>query len=206
MLEEKEKEKISNYIDKQNEEILKRAKDIIANKMSDKQAIDDIIKITVNRFAPESKIILSSVYDMLAEKTLKESLFVDKPSNEAAFRQMNIRGELNDKFDFNVPKSIDYEESKETLNKWIKSGIVVVVGGVISISLKKFIPICISIVIAGIIALVLNDEKNKISEDLNDIIKKYLEIVKKSLLLWVDSIEEYYEEKVKKIKEELENK
>ena len=50
-----------------------------------------------------------------------------------------------------------------------------------------------------------NKENNK-KEDLTALVKEYLESVKQSLLSWVDSIAEYYDERVNELKKELENK
>ena len=50
-----------------------------------------------------------------------------------------------------------------------------------------------------------NKENNK-KEDLTALVKEYLESVKQSILSWVDSIAEYYDERVNELKKELENK
>lgn len=195
-----DKGKISKSIDNENKKILDEVDNYIDRKMSESEIIDRVIKDAVNRFTPKSKMILSDVYDMLKEKTFNEEFFKDV-SHQAAFYKMNIMKELNEKFDFNIPSSIDYEESKMKIEDWLKLGAIEFVGGVISISFKKFFPIVVSTIIAGIMFLMF---KNKnINKDLKIVIDEYLKNVKESLLSWVDSIEEYYNERIKQLKEDL---
>ena len=195
-----DKQKISKSIDDENTKILKEVENYIDRKMSESEIIDRVIKDAVNRFTPKSKMILSDVYDMLKEQTFNEEFFKDV-SHQAAFYKMNIMKELNEKFDFNIPSSIDYEESKIKMEDWLKLGAIEFVGGCIGITLKNFFPIVVSTIIAGIMFLMF---KNKnINKDLKIVIDEYLENIKKSLLTWVDSIEKYYNERIKQLKEDL---
>ena len=52
----------------------------------------------------------------------------------------DILKELNNKFSFDVPDKINYSESKNELDKWIKSGsaAVVIVGGAVSVKFKSY--------------------------------------------------------------------
>ncbi|WP_432631551.1 hypothetical protein [Brachyspira sp.] len=149
MLDIKDKQKIEKHIDKLISNIYADIEKYIGSKIPKKQIIDEVIRITVNKFIPKSKMILSDVYDMLMEKTLQEDIF-ENVGNKAAFYEMNIEKELNEKFNFEIPSKIDYEESERKINEWITAGIITVVGGVISISLKKAYPIIGAIVITGI--------------------------------------------------------
>lgn len=195
-----DKQKISKSIDDENTKILKEVENYIDRKMSESEIIDRVIKDAVNRFTPKSKMILSDVYDMLKEQTFNEEFFKDV-SHQAAFYKMNIMKELNEKFDFNIPSSIDYEESKIKMEDWLKLGAIEFVGGGIGITFKNFFPIVVSTIIAGIMFLMF---KNKnINKDLKIVIDEYLENIKKSLLSWVNSIEKYYDERIKQLKEDL---
>lgn len=162
----------------------------------------------VSKFTPESKMLISSVYNMLMERTLKEEFFTNS-HNKASFYEMNIFKELNEKFNFEIPSKIEYEESERKINEWKEAGIITItiIGGVIiSISLKKASPIIVAVVIAGIMTVINKNKENNKKEDLTALVKEYLESVKQSLLSWVDSIAEYYDERVNELKKELENK
>lgn len=202
MLNNEEKQKIEQHINKLINVILSEAKNSIELGVSKEQIIDDVVKMTVNKFTPESKMLISSLYNMLMEKTLQESIF-NNSQNEASFYEINIFKELNEKFNFEIPSKIDYEESERKIKKWIAEGIITVTGVVISISLKKAYPIIVAIVIAGIMTVINKNKENNRKEDLTATINAYLESVKQSLLSWVDSIEEYYDKRVNELKEKL---
>ena len=205
MLSKEEKKKIEEHIAKLTNDILSDAINSINSGVSKKKIIDDCIMYTISKFTPESKMLLSSVYNMLMERTLKEEFFTNS-HNKASFYEMNIFKELNEKFNFEIPSKIEYEESERKINEWIKAGIITIIGGVISISLKKASPIIVAVVIAGIMTVINKNKENNKKEDLTALVKEYLESVKQSLLSWVDSIAEYYDERVDELKKELENK
>lgn len=201
MLDSKDKQQIEEYIDKVIGDIYADIEKYINGKTYKKQIII-INEVIINRFTPESKSILASVYHMMEDKTLQETIFTDA-GNKAAFYKMNIEKELNEKFNFEIPSKIDYEESERKINEWITAGIITVVGGVISISIKKASPIIAAILIAGIMTVINKNKENNRKEDLTATINAYLESVKQSLLSWVDSIAEYYDKRVNELKEKL---
>ena len=205
MLSKEEKNKIEEHIAKLTNDILSDTINSVNSGVSKKKIIDDCIMYTVSKFTPESKMLLSSVYNMLMERTLKEEFFTNS-HNKASFYEMNIFKELNEKFNFEIPSKIEYEESERKINEWIKAGIITIIGGVISISLKKAAPIIVAVVIAGIMTVINKNKENNKKEDLTALVKEYLESVKQSILSWVDSIAEYYDERVNELKKELENK
>lgn len=205
MLSKEEKNKIEEHIAKLTNDILSDARNSINSGVSEKKIIDDCIMYTISKFTPESKMLLSSVYNMLMERTLKEEFFTNS-HNKASFYEMNIFKELKEKFNFEIHSKIEYEESERKINEWIKAGIITIIGGVISISLKKASPIIAAVVIAGIMTVINKNKENNKKEDLTALVKEYLESVKQSILSWVDSIAEYYDERVNELKKELENK
>lgn len=199
MLDSKDKQQIEEYIDKVIGDIYADIEKYINGKTYKKQIII-INEVIINRFTPESKSILASVYHMMENKTLQETIFTDA-GNKAAFYKMNIQKELNEKFNFEIPSKIDYSERK--INEWKAAVIITVTGVVISISLKKASPIIAAILIAGIMIILQKNKKNADNENLTILIKEYLESVKQSLLSWVDSIAEYYDKRVNELKEKL---
>lgn len=195
MLKNSDMKKLEQYIDKIIDGIKTDTNKNIKLGMSDKQLIDKVINVTVNKFTPESKMILSSTYNMLMENTLSDVKYSDA-ENKAAFYEMDILKELNGKFNFEVPKDINYQESRKEINKWVESGAVVIVGGVISISLASWMPVGIAVVIVGIMELLLKDEQKCDSEGIDVLINEYLRNVKQSVLSWINSIAEYYDTRV----------
>ncbi len=201
MLETNEKKKIETYIDKVIEKIFLDIKESERNGITGKMLIDKSVTATVNKLTPESKMILSSTYNMLMEATLKQQRF-QNADNQSMFYELNILKDLNSKFSFDIPKNISYEEAVITVTKLEACGAVVVTGAVVSAVAKNLIPVGIAAVIAAIMAFVLKDKysvplpgKNNDSDTMK-LIEEYLSDVKKSLLSWVTEIEKYYDEKL----------
>lgn len=202
MLSKEEKKKIEEHIAKLTNDILSDTINSVNSGVSKKKIIDDCIMYTVSKFTPESKMLLSSVYNMLMERTLKEEFFTNS-HNKASFYEMNIFKELNEKFNFEIPSKIEYEEKGNKINIWFVDVVITVIGGVISISLKKASPIIVAVVIAGIMTVINKNKENNKKEDLTALVKEYLESVKQSILSWVDSIAEYYDKRVEELKSQL---
>ncbi|MCH5249597.1 MAG: hypothetical protein J1E98_06680 [Lachnospiraceae bacterium] len=207
MLNTNDKQKINSYIDNLVRKTKADIKKSLNTGLTRQQAIDKVINITVNKFTPESKMLLSSVYNMMMEHTLNEPLFLDA-KNKAAFYEMNLLKELNEKFNFDIPKNINYEQSSLEIKKLINAGVVVVgVGGAISFMFESWIPIGIGVagLIAGIMATLLDEDKNIGKGSIDALVDSYLDSVKKSILLWIDSVEKYYYERVSDLKGKLVN-
>lgn len=204
MLKNDDKVKIEKYVKKIMNDLANDAKEIIAYGMTDKEVIDRIIKVTVNKVTPESKMIMSSVYKMLSRGTLSEEIF-QNTENKAAFYQLNILNELNARFVFDVPNKIDYAESKTELDEWIKVGSVTVVfvGGAVSIKFKSLVPLGISlaIVLSAIMGLIVyNKGQGSNKTNIASLISGYLSSVQTSLMAWIESIENYYDERIRVLK------
>ena len=101
MLRSDERAKIEQYINKISGGIYKEAKKCIQSGMPDQQVIDKVINITVKKFTPESKMIMSSAYNMMMEHTLAKPIF-QNTQNKAAFYERDILKELNSKFLFGM--------------------------------------------------------------------------------------------------------
>ena len=115
---------------------------------------------------------------------------------------------MNSKFIFDIPKNINYEDSEIIINKWVASGTVTIIGGLISIPTKSFIPVGIAIILAGIMAILLKDDikfnsGKSSNDDVDLLIKEYLKNIKESLILWIRSIEKYYDDKLGELEREL---
>lgn len=205
MLKNNEKIKIENYIQRIINGLLEDTEKSKSLGMNDKQIIDRITEATVNRLTPESKMIMSTVYNMLMESTLSEDLF-QNPVNRALFYERDILKDLNSNFSFTVPSNIDYNESKDIFDNKIKGGniAVVIVGGAVSVKIKSLVPLGISIgiVFVAIMGIILFNKTKKGSKiNINELILEYLNSVRKLLIEWIESIEIYYDEQIMKLKE-----
>ena len=202
MLMSKDREKVEQYIDKLTASISDNIQSNIRSGMGSREVIDSAICLTVNKLTPESKMILSSVYNMLAEKTLAGPLYQDI-KNKAAFYEKDILRNLTANFSYEVPDHIDYEETRNLINKWTASGAIVVAGGVVSIAIQNVIPVAVAVVLAGIMLFLIQDTAAGNKQDVSALTAEYLKDVKQSLMAWIGEIEKSYDAEVKALEEEL---
>ena len=194
MLTADDRRKLEEYISSIIASLSENAMDDINANFSKKVIVEQTVERTVNKFAPESKMLLNSVCNMLEKNTFRKDIY-QRNDVRADYYSMDIRSEFAKKFNFEVPKETSYKESEEILKKLAVSGAVVIVGGVVSIAVKSFIPVSIAVILAGVMALVLRNAQGT-GESIANIVNAYLDNVKQTLLAWIDSIEQFYDEKV----------
>ena len=199
MLNESVKQNIISYIDKLISELRVTAFSEAKTGKNTEQLIKEVIKITVNKLTPESKIILNKVYNALKNETLQKGIY-DNIHHKRAFYDKDILGLLNQKYRFEIPQNIDYQSCKTSITHLEKAGAICVAGGVVSFVVSSSIPICLAIVIAGLM-FVSGSDKGGSNDDAKNVIDNYLKNVKIAFLNWVESIEKFYDQQI----QELEN-
>lgn len=206
MLDHEAREKIRQHIARLMEEVRTDARAAQSAGVRGRARIDQAVRTTVSRLAPESQMLLSDIYNILVKKTLAKDLYRIQ-RNKAAFYERNIRKDLNAKFVFDIPVQIDYEESKVVVNRWIGAGAVLLVGGVISISMETLVPIGIAVVLAGLMVVLLGDGSllrgRADDSKVGALLCAYFQNVEQSLLVWVDSIAAYYDAEIAELERKL---
>lgn len=204
MLAGNEKSKICEHLDKVLQSIQLDATQSMRKGVASSDVIARVTTLTANKIAPQSKILLSSAYNMMMKRTLSEPLF-SSDQNKAAFYEADILKEITSKFDFAVPNEINYQKDYATLKTLAFSGAVVVAGGLIGITLTSWIPVGIAVVLAGIMGIVIKSKCGISNNNLQQIITEYLQSVRRSFMLWIDAIESFYDNKVAELKETFKN-
>ncbi len=200
MLLTEDKKKLEAYVDKLIEDLMTEITRVKKTGIYGKQLIEKAIGITVSKLTPESKMILSSAYNMMTEHTLSEEYFTDSV-HKAEFYSSDILKDITNKFNFDVPKKIDYKSNNLEVNKMIASGTVAIIGGIVSIKLKSWIPIGVAALIVCIMLFLLKDSSKSSLSNVDTVINDYFDVVKKSLMTWIDSLESYYDNRVAQIRE-----
>ncbi len=200
MLSKEDKAKMESHIDSVIREIEKMV-DNLPEYFRGRRKIDEVITLTVNKITPESKMILSGVCNQLTKATLSQEKYSDAKIR-AEFHKLDISGSIGQHFNFEVPEKIDYEEIDLQIKKLISAGVIVIsASGVVSICFKNWKPIAITSAVVAIAAVIvavgMHFYKKAKRKDADILIAQYLKSVKESLVLWVSSVEEYYDSSVK---------
>ena len=201
MLASDEKTKIREQLDKTLQSIQQDATQNIKRGVAPSNIIDRVTTLTVNNIAPQSKMLLSSAYNMMMVRTLSDPFFSD-PQNKAAFYEADILKKITSRFDFTVPTEINYQRDYSTLKSLASSGAVVVAGGIIGITLTSWIPVGVAVVLAGIMGFMIKSRCGSPNSDLDQLITEYLQNVRQSFMLWIDTIESFYDKKVAELKKD----
>lgn len=199
MLASDEKSKICEQLDKSLQSIQQDAMQSMKKGVASSDIINRVTTLTVNKIAPQSKMLLSSAYNMMMVRTLSDPFFSDS-QNKAAFYEADILKEITSKFDFAVPTEINYQRDYSTLETLAASGAVVVAGGLVGITLTSWIPVGIAVVLAGIMGVVIKSKCGISNNNLNRLITEYLQNVRRSFMLWIDAIESFYDNKVAELR------
>lgn len=199
MLESNEKQKIKEHLDKVLQSIQQDAERCAQKGMAPSDIINRVTTLTVNKIAPESKMLLSSAYNMMMTHTLAEPYFSDS-HNKAAFYEVNILKQINSKFDFSIPTEINYQKDQSTVKALAVSGTVVVAGGVVSITMSSWVPVGVAAVIAGIMAFIIKSNPIISKNNINHLIAEYLQNVSHSFMLWIDAVESFYDAQIAELK------
>ena len=192
MLSTDEKARIRDHIHSQAEEILRKAQDNRRSGMPEAQLIEQTVTLAVNKFTVESKMLTTSVYNMLSKHTLAKPLF-QNPMNQMAFYELDLPKQLRQKFDYTVPQHIDYQKAQKQVYAYVGAGAVAATGGVVSICMESWVPVTVAVLIAGIMAAVLYTNSQKRKQNVEQLIQEYLDAIEASMMDWVGSIEEYYD-------------
>ena len=193
MLSADEKARIQEHIHSQTEEIMHWAQNSKRNGTTEPELINMTVTMAVNKFTVESKMLTTSVYNMLSKRTLAKPFF-QASQNQAAFYELNLPKQLRQKFDYTVPQHIDYQEAQKQVYAYV--GVGAVAGGVVSICMESWVPVTVAVLLAGIIAAVLYTNSQKRKQNVERLIQEYLDAIEASMMDWVGSIEEYYDKQI----------
>ena len=150
----------------------------------------------------------------LRKATLHTDFFADV-SRQNRFSEVNLRYEIMSKYQFTPNTTVNYEEASKTVQALKIGGATFVIGGAIEIgavlaaglSVSSLVPIPISILIVASIGAALADyhvlEPAKNKKRLAHALNTYLEEVKKQFLKWFDDVEQYYNQRVEEIKQDM---
>lgn len=202
MLQSSDRKKVQDEVQELVEKIKKNARKAIKEGISDDLLIEKVINVTVKKFTPKSKMLLSSVCNILLEETLSSEKY-NNPKNKAFLYEKDILSELNSSFVFDVPDKIDYQASKVDFDKLLISGAIVLIGGVVSVPANSVIPVSIAVILAAIMYFVLKKQR-KNNKKIYEVICDYLDGVSAAILQWIDNIEQYYDKRINEIEKEME--
>ena len=145
------------------------------------------------------------MYACLVEKIKSEEYFKN-PENLNAFYRLNLREELNEKYQFNIENIDAYKngiEYKEINQLYVAAGAAagtLALGGILKFALSSVIGIPFPVIIAGALvaacaAYFAIPTKNR--KDYKKAVDKFMKDLENDILDWFVDVEMYFEQQVR---------
>ncbi len=201
------KDELKNQIHELFEEMKRKTNDIVETSRTRSIASDRITEYVSAKVAAEGEGYIVDIYNGLVTE-LKEDEYFQNPEHLNAFYRLNLREELNQKYQFDVKTlnaykgGIDYKEINRLYVDLGASAGTVALGGILKWTLASVINLPIVVIIAGAILVgILADKavQNNNKKDFIKAIDKYLNNMENEILDWLVDVETYFNDRVRSL-------
>jgi len=209
-------DKVKGYIKKLFVELDKDVTDIVHTSPSTNTATENIMGLVSSKIAAAAQGYMVDIYGELSKKTLNEELFKD-PANANKFYDLDMRKRINDAYHFDIQSikaykdGIDFNEIKSVYAAAAAAVGSATLSGLLMGGLTGKISIPIVVIIAGALLIGIGGgtlTSTKIVPAINKknymiAVKKFMAELERELLLWVDGVVKFYNQKVDELKATL---
>lgn len=186
-------------------ELKAKSNDIAAKARTNTDATERIMRLVSSTISAEAEGYMVDLYACLVEKIKCEDFFKN-PENLNAFYRLNLRDELNEKYQFNIEDIDAYKngiEYRDINQLYAAAGAVagtLALGGILKFALSKVIGIPLVVVIAGAVvaacaAYFAVPTRNR--KEYKKSVDKFLNDLEKDILDWFVDVEVYFDEQVR---------
>ena len=186
-------------------ELITKAEDIVSSSRTNTEATERIMRLVSNKVSAEAEGYMIDMYACLVEKIKNEDFFRD-PEHLNAFYRLNLREDINEKYQFNIDNIDAYKNGIQyhEINKlYVAAGTAagtLAIGGILKFALSSVVNIPLVIVIAGALvaacaAFFAIPTRNK--KEYKKAVNKFLKDLENDILDWFVDVEVYFDEKVR---------
>lgn len=187
------------------EELSEKTNQIASEARTNTEATDRIMRLVSSSISAEAEGYMVDMYACLVEKIKSEEYF-NNPENLNAFYRLNLREELNEKYQFNIENIDAYKkgiEYKEINQLYVAAGTAagtLALGGILKFALSSVIGIPFPIIIAGALvaacaAYFAIPTKNR--KEYKKAVDKFMRDLENDILDWFVDVEVYFEQQVR---------
>lgn len=197
---------LKNAVHKMFNELSKKANEIAENCTTEDMAINEISKMVSSKVSAESGGYIVDMYANLVAKIKEDDYFKD-PKKLNDFYRLNLREQLNAKYNFDIKldaykEGIKFKDINKLYVAACSAAGTLAIGGILKFAISETIGIPISIVIAGAVIVGISSylicsKKNK--QNFHQAINKYLKDMENEILNWLVEIEDYLNSQVRTI-------
>lgn len=186
-------------------ELVGKTEEIIASSRTNTDATERIMRLVSSTVSAEAEGYMIDLYASLVDKIKGEEFFKD-PEHLNAFYRLNLRDDLNEKYQFSIDSIDAYKKGiqyKEINNIYASVGAVagtLAVGGILKYVLSSVVKIPFVVVIAGALvaacaAYFAIPTRNK--KEYKRAVDSFLSDLENEILDWFVDVEVYFDEKVR---------
>lgn len=188
-------------------ELQKRTMKIASEAKTNTEATERIMRVVSGTISSEAEGYMVDMYACLVEK-IKNEEFFQNPENMNAFYRLNLREDLNEKYQFNIESIDAYKrgiEYKEVNQLYVAAGAAagtLALGEILKFALSSSIGIPFPIIIAGALvaacaAYFAIPTKNR--KDYKKAVDKFLHDLENDILDWFVEVEVYFDRQVRNL-------
>jgi len=186
-------------------ELVVKTEEIIASSRTNTDATERIMRLVSSTVSAEAEGYMIDLYASLVDKVKEEEFFKD-PEHLNAFYRLNLRDDLNAKYQFSIDSIDAYKKGiqyKEINSIYASVGAAVgtlAVGGILKFALSSVVNIPFVVVIAGALvaacaAYFAIPTRNK--KEYKRAVDSFLSDLENEILDWFVDVEVYFDEKVR---------
>ena len=198
---------LENQVHDMFKELKMKAAKIASGSRTSTDATNRIMRLVSSTISAEAEGYMVDMYMYLVERIKKEDFFKD-PENMNAFYRLNLRDDLNTKYQFNIESIDAYKkgiEYKEINQLYVAAGAAtgtLALGSILKYALSGVVSIPFVVVIAGAVAVACASYFAIPSRNRKEYMKtvdKFLNDLKNDILNWFVDVEVYFDEKVREL-------
>ena len=189
-------------------ELRKEVEEIIDTSKTYKVASEMIVDIVASKVVTESKGYVIDLYASLVNDIKKDDYFKN-PNHLNDFYRLNLREELNEKYNFEITSLDSYKkgiEFDEINNLYATAGAAagtLAVGGILKFAISGIVNIPFIVIIAGAVgaALVVNKAiiiQNK--KEFKIVVDKFLKDMEHEIIDWLNDVADYFQSRVNSLR------
>ena len=198
---------LENQVHDMFKELKMKATKIASASRTSTDATNRIMRLVSSTISAEAEGYLVDMYMYLVDRIKKEDFFKD-PENMNAFYRLNLRDDLNTKYQFNIESIDAYKkgiECKEINRLYVAAGAAtgtLALGSILKYALSGVVSIPFVVVIAGALAVACASYFAIPSHNRKEYMKtvdKFLNDLENDILNWIVDVEVYFDEKVREL-------
>lgn len=186
-------------------ELRSKTKKIASEARTNAEATERIMRLVSSTISAEAEGYMVDMYACLVEK-VKEDNFFKNPEKLNTFYRLNLRDELNEKYQFNIEdidaykKGIEYREINQLYAAAGATAGTLAVGGILKFALSSVVGIPFAVVIAGALVAACVAYFTIPTRNRKEYIKavdSFMKNLENDILDWFVDVEVYFDEQVR---------